>query len=205
MGLEGSSSSGEDFIDDGAKKGKPKNKNLDAIVSDSRRGSLAPPGSSRRGSRQGSISLAGTERRGSYYGDDVSKRATVAVVVDGDKARSPSPPRRRVQRKEAKVEEWNCVAKDDFFKADEKALAAAEKKKKEAEEEAKRIEDASNSTVSISVLRKKGAERSTAWNDPHQFAAMAAAAAGSMEQLDLLSSILEQGLGPEVVDMSPEE
>ena len=35
-----------------------------------------------------------------------------------------------------------------------------------------------------------GAERSTAWNDPHQFAAMAAAAAGSMEQLDLLSSIL---------------
>ena len=62
--------------------GKPKNKNLDAIVSDSRRGSLAPPGSSRRGSRQGSISLAGTERRGSYYGDDVSKRATVAVVVN---------------------------------------------------------------------------------------------------------------------------
>ena len=54
---------------------------LDA-VSDSRRGSLVPPGS-RRGSRQGSISLAGTERRGSYYGDDVSKRATVAVVVDG--------------------------------------------------------------------------------------------------------------------------
>ena len=35
-------------------------------------------------------------------------------------------------------------------------MAAAEKKKKEAEEEAKRIEDASNSTVSISVLRKKG-------------------------------------------------
>ena len=35
-----------------------------------------------------------------------------------------------------------------------------------------------------------GAERSSAWNDPHQFAAMAAAAAGSMEQLDLLSSIL---------------
>ena len=55
---------------------------LDA-VSDSRRGSLVPPGS-RRGSRQGSISLAGTERRGSYYGDDVSKRATVAVVVDGE-------------------------------------------------------------------------------------------------------------------------
>ena len=35
-------------------------------------------------------------------------------------------------------------------------MAAAEKKKKEAEEEAKRIEEASNSTVSISVLRKKG-------------------------------------------------
>ena len=67
---------------------KPKNKNLDAIVSDSRRGSLAPPGSSRRGSRQGSISLAGTERRGSYYGDDVSKRATVAVVVNDPNAKS---------------------------------------------------------------------------------------------------------------------
>ena len=59
---------------------------LDAVGSDSRRGSLVPPGS-RRGSRQGSISLAGTERRGSYYGDDVSKRATVAVVVDGDKGK----------------------------------------------------------------------------------------------------------------------
>ena len=58
---------------------------LDA-VSDSRRGSLVPPGS-RRGSRQGSISLAGTERRGSYYGDDVSKRATVAVVVDDPNAK----------------------------------------------------------------------------------------------------------------------
>ena len=66
--------------------GKPKNKMLDAVSSDSRRGSLVPPGS-RRGSRQGSISLAGTERRGSYYGDDVSKRATVAVVVDGDKGK----------------------------------------------------------------------------------------------------------------------
>ena len=66
--------------------GKPKNKLLDAVGSDSRRGSLVPPGS-RRGSRQGSISLAGTERRGSYYGDDVSKRATVAVVVDGDKGK----------------------------------------------------------------------------------------------------------------------
>ena len=33
-------------------------------------------------SRAGSISLGGVERRGSYYGDDVSKRSTVAVVVD---------------------------------------------------------------------------------------------------------------------------
>ena len=66
--------------------GKPKNKLLDAVGSDSRRGSLVPPGS-RRGSRQGSISLAGTERRGSYYGDDVSKRATDVVVVDGDKGK----------------------------------------------------------------------------------------------------------------------
>jgi hypothetical protein len=66
--------------------GKPKNKNLAAIVSDSRRGSLVPPGS-RRGSRQGSISLGGTERRGSYYGDDVSKRATVAVVVNDPNAK----------------------------------------------------------------------------------------------------------------------
>ena len=52
-------------------------------MSDSRRGSLVPNGS-RRGSaqRQDSICLAGVERRGSYYGEDVSKRSTVAVVVD---------------------------------------------------------------------------------------------------------------------------
>ena len=31
---------------------------------------------------------------------------------------------------------------------------------------------------------------STAWNDPHQFAAMAAAAAGNMENLEMLSSLL---------------
>ena len=42
----------------------------------SRRGSAAGR------SRAGSISLGGVERRGSYYGDDVSKRSTVAVVVD---------------------------------------------------------------------------------------------------------------------------
>ena len=55
------------------------------IQSDSRRGSLVPNGS-RRGSGQrsrcGSISLGGVERRGSYYSEDVSKRSTVAVVVD---------------------------------------------------------------------------------------------------------------------------
>ena len=43
---------------------------------------------SRRGSRQGSICIGGTERRGSYYGDDVSKRATVAVVVDDPAAKA---------------------------------------------------------------------------------------------------------------------
>jgi len=45
---------------------------------------------------------------------------------------------------------------------------------------------------------------STAWNDPHQFAAMAAAAANNMENLEMLSSLLESGLGPEAVE-SPEE
>ena len=45
----------------------------------SRRGSLIP------GSRRGSgVSLGGVERRGSYYSDDVSKKATVAMVVDGE-------------------------------------------------------------------------------------------------------------------------
>ena len=66
-----------------------KNPALAAVAGDSRRGSMA--GSrlgSRRGSaaagrsRAGSISLGGVERRGSYYGEDVSKRSTVAVVVD---------------------------------------------------------------------------------------------------------------------------
>ena len=33
-------------------------------------------------SRCGSISLGGVERRGSYYSEEVSKRSTVAVVVD---------------------------------------------------------------------------------------------------------------------------
>jgi len=45
---------------------------------------------------------------------------------------------------------------------------------------------------------------SSAWNDPHQFAAMAAAAAGNMENLEMLSSLLESGLGPEAIE-SPEE
>ena len=58
-------------------------------MSDSRRGSLAPSrDGSRRGSRQGSICLAGTERRGSYYGDDVSKRSTVAVCVNDPAAKA---------------------------------------------------------------------------------------------------------------------
>lgn len=65
--------------------GKPKNPAIEAVMSDSRRGSLIPNGS-RRGSGQrsrcGSISLGGVERRGSYYSEDVSKRSTVAVVVD---------------------------------------------------------------------------------------------------------------------------
>ena len=41
----------------------------------SRRGSLT-------GSRRGSLTIAGTERRGSFYGDEVSKRSSVAIVVD---------------------------------------------------------------------------------------------------------------------------
>ena len=49
------------------------------VNSNSRRGSLIP------GSRRGSgVSLGGVERRGSYYSDDVSKKATVAMVVDGE-------------------------------------------------------------------------------------------------------------------------
>jgi len=59
---------------------KPKNKNLDgALNGGSRRGSLEPPAPR---SRQGSITIGGLERRGSYYDEDVTKRATVAVVTD---------------------------------------------------------------------------------------------------------------------------
>merc|ERR1739848_260441 len=59
---------------------KPKNKNLDgALNGGSRRGSLEPPAPR---SRQGSIPIGGLERRGSYYDEDVTKRATVAVVTD---------------------------------------------------------------------------------------------------------------------------
>ena len=68
---------------------KPKNPTLAAVMSDSRRGSLAPSrDGSRRGSRQDSICLAGVERRGSYYGEDVSKRSTVAVVVNDPAAKA---------------------------------------------------------------------------------------------------------------------
>ena len=54
-------------------------KGLEGLKSDSRRGSLLLPESR---SRQGSIVLGGTERRGSYYHDDVTTRATVAMVTD---------------------------------------------------------------------------------------------------------------------------
>ena len=57
-----------------AANGKAKNPKIGAIQTDSRAGS-------RRGSAS-SVTLAGTERRGSYYGDDISKKATVAMVVD---------------------------------------------------------------------------------------------------------------------------
>jgi len=58
---------------------KPAHKGLEGLKSDSRRGSLLLPESR---SRQGSIVLGGTERRGSYYHDDVTTRATVAMVTD---------------------------------------------------------------------------------------------------------------------------
>lgn len=51
-------------------------------MSDSRRGSLSSRRGSSARSRAGSLSIGGVERRGSYYGEDVSKRSTVAVVVD---------------------------------------------------------------------------------------------------------------------------
>merc|ERR1719427_581718 len=58
---------------------KPAHKGLEGLKSDSRRGSLLLPESR---SRQGSIVLGGTERRGSYYHDDVTTRASVAMVTD---------------------------------------------------------------------------------------------------------------------------
>ena len=53
---------------------KPKNPKLEALTPENGAGS-------RRGSAS-SVVLGGMERRGSYYGDDVSKKATVAMVVD---------------------------------------------------------------------------------------------------------------------------
>ena len=53
--------------------GPLKNPNLDKLT-----GSGA---GSRRGSAA-SVTLGGVSRRGSYYGDDISKKATVAMVVD---------------------------------------------------------------------------------------------------------------------------
>jgi len=66
---------------------KAAHRGLEGLKSDSRRGSKSD---SRRGSlllpetrsRQGSIVLGGTERRGSYYHDDVTTRASVAMVTD---------------------------------------------------------------------------------------------------------------------------
>jgi len=66
---------------------KAAHKGVAGLKSDSRRGSKSD---SRRGSlllpetrsRQGSIVLGGTERRGSYYHDDVTTRASVAMVTD---------------------------------------------------------------------------------------------------------------------------
>eukprot|EP00092_Neocalanus_flemingeri_P003118 GFUD01003335.1.p1 GENE.GFUD01003335.1~~GFUD01003335.1.p1 ORF type:complete len:1336 (-),score=318.00 GFUD01003335.1:265-4272(-) len=58
---------------------KPAHKGLEGLKSDSRRGSLLLPESR---SRQGSIVLGGTERRGSYYHDEVTTRASVAMVTD---------------------------------------------------------------------------------------------------------------------------
>ena len=51
-------------------------------MSDSRRGSLSSRRGSSARSRAGSLSIGGVERRGSFYSEDVSKRSTVAVVVD---------------------------------------------------------------------------------------------------------------------------
>ena len=56
----------------GIPEGPLKNPNLDK---------LAEGAGSRRGSAA-SVILGGTSRRGSYYGDDISNKATVALVVD---------------------------------------------------------------------------------------------------------------------------
>ena len=56
----------------GIPEGPLKNPNLDK---------LADGAGSRRGSAS-SVILGGTSRRGSYYGDDISNKATVALVVD---------------------------------------------------------------------------------------------------------------------------
>ena len=49
-------------------------------------------------------------------------------------------------------------------------------------------------SIELHILRQlfhsKYSGTSTAWNDPHQFAAMAAAAANNMENLEMLSSLL---------------
>merc|ERR1712123_533551 len=58
---------------------KPAHKGLQGLKSDSRRGSLLLPETR---SRQGSIQPGGAERRGSYYHDEVTTRASVAMMTD---------------------------------------------------------------------------------------------------------------------------
>uniref|UniRef100_A0A0K2U280 Uncharacterized protein n=1 Tax=Lepeophtheirus salmonis TaxID=72036 RepID=A0A0K2U280_LEPSM len=66
--------------------------------------------SSRRGSSigttpRGSISIGGTERRGSFYSDDVSKRNSVAIVVDD--------PDNKINMEKALNEVFNNESKDE--------------------------------------------------------------------------------------------
>ena len=68
----------------------------------------------------------------------------------------------RKKKKKPGEEEWTAVAQEDFFKASEKELEERERKRKEREEEeAKRAEEQVDSNLSISILRKKGNDRSS--------------------------------------------
>ncbi|CAB4070439.1 unnamed protein product [Lepeophtheirus salmonis] len=71
--------------------------------------------SSRRGSSigttpRGSISIGGTERRGSFYSDDVSKRNSVAIVVDD--------PDNKINMEKALNEVFNNESKDEGYLRD---------------------------------------------------------------------------------------